>query len=167
MKKFLIIISIFLFSVVSFSQQLNLSIDKINSGDLKIGDTTKVNINVKKTQFPISSFQLYLEYNSDVLKYINTSFINDIIFKGWTDNQTDKYFAGVFIAFSKDGIFIEEDLTLLELSFIYLGGETDIKWCNGDISINGDTKKVETLFFQPNSEVLESNLQNGCVCNHK
>jgi len=167
MKKFLIIISISLFSAASFSQQLNLSIDEINSSDFKVGDTVFVNVNIEKFHIPISSFQVYLKFDQSVLKYIETRDVMELFEKSWRDNITESFYIALFIDLNKMEYIIENDDVLFQLAFIYQGGETDILWGRENKTKDGLKLNGQTKFLQINNDPIELNLKDGCVCNHK
>lgn len=164
MKRFFISLAIVFFIGSAWAQQVTLSIDKLNSNNLKVGDSVVVNINIEKFYQTISSFQCFLEYDQNVLQFVKSKQVNDIVKSSWRENLTEYFYVGLFIDMTREGFNVSNDETLCQLSFVYLGGETDLIFGTENKIVNNAKTMGETKFTNRNNEAIELNLINGCVC---
>jgi len=164
MKNLFTILALLSITSLSWAQPLKLSIDKINSSELKVGDTVSVNLHIEKYPQTISSFQMYILFDQAVLKYIETKHVNKLFKATWRDNITVNFFVGLFLDFTKQGFNVENDERICEIVFVYQGGETDLVWCAEDETKDGVKIKGKTKFLNSKNEHIDLVLVDGCVC---
>lgn len=166
MKKFVLIVCISLFGFYLSGQDLaTLRINKIDTKELSIGDIISVKIELDKTSFIISSIELFMKYDTSVLKYQSTKYIHDQFAKGWKDNSLEGLYAAVYIDSDPNGFEVIEDIILCELEFTYLGGDSYLSFGTEEdryteVPLNGETRITDVL-----NNTLPLNLSDGCVCN--
>ena len=165
MKKLIIIFFVsFLALYLNGQEVLTLSIDKIDSKTLSIGDKVSVKITLGKTTFKLSSFQLYVKYNADVLEYQKTKQVYSQFGSNWHDNIVNDLFAALYVDMNQTGFEVPEDIVICELEFIYLGGNTDLKFGTKEERVNKVLLNGETLFTDLSNNNVPLNLIDGCIC---
>lgn len=166
MKKSITILILFFFGFYLNGQEvLTLSIDKINSKSLSKGDPISVNIELDKTSFLLSSFQMYMKYDPAVLKYQSTQYINEKFADNWHDNNNaGGLYAVLYVDMKQDGFEVPAKTILCELEFIYLGGSSDLKFGQEEIRENEIMKDGKTKFTDTSNSNMPLNLLDGCVC---
>jgi hypothetical protein len=155
-------------SISAFAQQVpTLEIARINSSELSIGDTVRVDLHIKSAGYELSSFQMFVMYNSDVLKLLFVDQINENFKSNWHDNKTELFYAAVFADMNRGGILLKEEELLCELVFIYKGGETNLEWGTEEIRRDGTLYEGKTIFTDLDNNDIDFTLINGCVCKIK
>lgn len=164
MKKLFLNLIVVCFASLSWGQQLNVSIDKINSNSLKVGDTVLINLNVEQYLQPISSFQIFFEFDQNVLDFVKTKNVNDLFSSQWRDNINENYFVGLYIDYNKVGLTIDNDDIICQLQFVYKGGDSDLSWSRSTDNKENSKVKGITKFLNSQNEPIDLNLIDGCVC---
>lgn len=165
MKKFMLIVCISLIGCYLSGQDLaTLKINKIDSKSLSKGDSVTVRIELDKTSFVISSIQLYMQYDSSVLKYQGTTYIHDQFARSWKENSLAGLYAGFYTDAGQNGFEVLENIIVCELEFTYLGGATYLSFGTeedryNEVPINGETRIINLL-----NDTLPLDLIDGCVC---
>lgn len=166
MKKLILFVCISFIGFYLSGQELTtLSIDRIDSKSLSKGDNISVKIKLDKTSFVLSSFQLYINYDPDVLKYQETNQIHNYFSESWKDNDMDGLYAALYVDFNRTGFEVSEDIILCELEFTYQGGECDLSFGTEEVRENNVLLNGLTMFTDLPNNTVPLNLVNGCVCN--
>jgi len=162
--RFIAIVFVFFSISLSAQEVSSIKIENIDSEDLKKGDTVSVSVTFNNVMEEISSFQLYINYNKEVVEYLSTENVNELFKGSWTDNATDFVYAAVFINFQGRGLVIADRKTICEIKFLYKGGETELGW--GKERKENETTLIEgeTIFTTWDNKNLGADLINGCVC---
>ena len=166
MKKYFVLISAIFFAGVLFAQdKTSLTIEKINSTLLKPGDKITVPVYLQSPEKDLSSFQLYLKYDQEVLTYQKIDNVNPLIKDKWYDNHTPNFIAGLYLDDKRVGIHFDGYSHLFDVEFIYNGGQTDIKWDTESKIEDGVMYDGITKFTVIDNKVdVPLELNNGCVC---
>lgn len=168
MKKLIIIFFIsFIGLYINGQEALTLSIDKIDSKSLSKGDKVSVKIELDKTSFRLSSFQLYIKFDQVVLEYQETKQINSKFGGNWHDNIINDLYAALFVDLTQTGFEVSEKIVLCELEFIYLGGDTDLKFGTENQRVDEVLRNGETKFTDLSNNNMPLNLLDGCICNNE
>lgn len=165
MKKATILIIFVLMASMAWSQgKTVLSIKNVNTDKLKTGDHIAVQLFLESSEKRLSSFQMYLKYDQDVLTYKEIKNVNSLIKNSWFDNQTPNFIAALYFDNIQKGIHFEGKQLLCEVEFIYNGGETDIQWGTESKIVDGVMFMGITKFTNIEKTDIKPELINGCVC---
>ena len=157
---------LFLFSLVSLTmaQLISLKIESIDVTEVEIGDKISIPIYCEGLDGEIGSFQMYIEYDHDVLAYQSVSNINSEVKKNLKYNNTENFWAAVWISLSRETLNISPGTKLFELEFIYNGGETLLEFGKESILQDKRIVKGKTMFVTLDSTHFSLDPENGCVC---
>ena len=165
MKKLIIIFFIsFIGLYINGQEALTLSIDKIDTKLLSKGDKVSVKIELDKTSFQLSSFQLYVKFDQAVLEYQKTKQVYSHFSDNWNDNVITDLYAALYIDLNRTGFEVLEKIVLCELEFIYLGGNSNLKFGAKEERVNEILRSGETIFTDFSNNNIPLNLLDGCIC---
>lgn len=168
MKKSIVLLLAILFTSIAWSQNNTvLSIENVNSDDLKLDDQITVHVYLECPLKDLSSFQLYLKYDQKVLDYQKITNVNPIIKDSWFDNHTPNFIAALYLDSKQMGIYIEGKQLLFDVEFIYKGGQTTIDWGTESKIEDGVMFMGETKFTRIEKTEVILNLKSACVCPSK
>jgi len=159
--KFVILWALFL----NAQELTTLRIGEIDVSGYNKGDKIVVPVYCDNLSDDIGALQLYITYDQSVLDYQKVSYIHPKIEEEWRDNNTENFWAAVWISMTRQTVFFNPGDKICELEFIYVGGQTDLVWGKENETIEGRIIKGETKIIDLNSQVFSLNLINGCVCN--
>lgn len=166
MRKVVLAICISLIGFYLSGQEVvTLSIDKIDAKTLSKGDVVSVNIHLDNSSFVLSSFQLYMKYDPDVLEYQKSKKVNGHLSDNWHDNDNNGLYAGLYIDMSRVGFKVSEKIIICEVEFVYLGGETDLLFGKENVREGDVLKNGLTKFTDLTNSNITLNLIEGCICN--
>ena len=159
---------LFIFTLASLAtaQSISLKMGSVNLEKIEIGDKVSVPVYCQNIEGKVGTFQMYIEYDHDVLTYQKVNITNPDIKDNLKYNNTENFWASVWISFTRQTLDIIPGSKLFELVFVYNGGESQLKFGNESILENKRIVKGETLFVTLDGTGFLLNVENGCVCNN-
>jgi len=167
MNKLFIIIIILSSSWIHVISQdsMTLRVSEIDITDKQIGDTLYISVFCDDASDVIMGWQIYLLFDEDVVRYISLDYKQpDMSGDDWFDNSLGYMWAANWLDPTFKGVGLYPGEKLFELSFAYLGGQTDITWGKEAINEEGLLIKGETMVANSKVKPFKLNLINGCIC---
>lgn len=164
--KNLLIIFFFLFSFVfsAMAQSISLKIDSVNLEGIGIGDKISIPVYCENLEGEIAAYQMYIKYDHDVLTFQSVSEINPEVKSHFKDNNTETFWASVWLSPERETFVVSPGAKLFELEYIYNGGETILEFGEEDIVQNGRKVMGKTSFITLDHKSFLFLGKNGCVC---
>ncbi|MCF8369966.1 MAG: hypothetical protein K9G76_13070 [Bacteroidales bacterium] len=167
MRNLYILVAVLFFSLGSMAQELSLSIEKKNSAEFKKGDKVVIGVFATTQTKPIGGFQLYIQYDNEILSYSDVLNKHSAFSKEWVSNDNTRFFSANWLTLDPKGLTFKKGDKLFDLEFTYLGGETDLIWQTKQKIDNGSLVQGETMFIDTQAGIITLELINGCFCNNK